>query len=216
MISDRYLSKLEEAARRMDAIRADAKNWDESKHPRGQPENAGQFSEVSKGKNTSQEEKFNERITKEFSRYGVVPEEFESFPLFHGTNTAIKQGSMYPDENKPFIYLAEDSEEANQYGPTYEAHIKKGLKTAKLYNTFSSKNEALTAIKDKFGDRVEKIIKSGKLWRNKSTEKDVMNYLFNLGYEHIIFTDEVSEEGGETTSHIVKNPAKNIFIKYRR
>jgi hypothetical protein len=45
---------------------------------------------------------------------------------------------------------------------------------------------------------------------NKPLEKKIRKHLFDNGYHHIITTDEISEDGGETTSHIINNPQKNI------
>jgi hypothetical protein len=145
-----------------------------------------------------------------------IPKGFLNFPLHHGTNYPLKKGSMYPDERKGHIYAAEDSDEASQYDDPYRIYIKDKLKTAHLYRGAKNKS-ALNSIKKKFDKihpNIEKIITSGKLWRNKPLERKVQEHLFDQGYEHTIRTDEIGEDGGETTSHIIKNPNKNVYVGY--
>lgn len=141
-------------------------------------------------------------------------EDFEVLPLYHSTPVELEERAPHRG-GASHIWAADGMEDLEAYSNNkYEIHPRKDLKTAQLYGY--GKNNAMTLLKKKFGANIEKTLKSGKLWRNKKLERSVIDYLFSKGYDHIILTDEQGEDGGETTSHIINHPEKNIWVGDRR
>lgn len=145
-----------------------------------------------------------------------LPSEFKKgMNLYHShNNDNIKDMASYP-EGREFIYAAESPEETQQYGRhIHNIYVRPGLKTAELFKNPTNK-DALESIHKKFGPKAVETITKGKLWRNKPLEKEVHDHLHDEGYEHIAHTDELGEKGGETTSHLIHNPHKNIYVGFR-
>lgn len=142
------------------------------------------------------------------------PEGFSGFYYHGSSNSEIKLGQMYPP-NKNLIFLAMDYEDAYQYGSqVYKIKVKDNIKSIDLCDRYSKSTiDVLEKIKqDLKNKKIVDMITGGKLWRNKPLERKVINWLIKNGYKRIIISDEMGEDGGETTSMIVVNPHENCYV----